>query len=102
MTDTTINSLKSNAEKLKAGSVNRCTIRVNLSLSGETIDPKEFDKLVQQCADQEVSQVMTKMINDFPTIIQQSIQSQGGVQGMEQFILKNLQQEATKSSTNTQ
>lgn len=94
MVDTSISHLKSNVEKLKIGSVNRCTAKLKASFSGEAVDSKEFDKLVQQCADQEVSQVMTKMINDFPTIIQQGIQSQGGVQKVEQSILRQMQQTA--------
>ena len=50
---------------------------------------------------QEVSQVMTGTINNFPAIIQKGIQSQGGSQKVEQSILKQMQQ-TTKSSTNTQ
>ena len=97
-----INSMKFNAEKFKKSSLNRCTIRIKITLSEKVKDPKEFNKLVQKCIDQEVSQVMTEAINDYPAMIQQAIQTQGGAQGMVQLMLKNLKQETTKSSTNSQ
>lgn len=94
--DSSINRLKHSAEKWKTSSLNLCTTKIKVAFPEES-DPKEFNKLVQKCVDHNISQVMTKVINDLPSIIQQSIKEQGGIQKVEQFTLKAMRQSINSS-----